>query len=49
MSREDAIAYIWGLHRGVAYEVCTSRKERKELEQETREALAALGVSKEEW
>lgn len=44
MTRDEAISHIWGLSWQVAGEFCVGRKEEEALEQETREALAALGV-----
>jgi len=44
MTREEAINHIWGLSMSVAGEFCCGNDEREELEQQTREALAALGV-----
>ena len=45
MTREEAIEHIWDLSISVAGEFCCGDNERAELERETREALAALGVN----
>jgi hypothetical protein len=44
MTREEAIDHIWGLSDQVAGEFCVGQQEHDALKQETREALAALGV-----
>lgn len=45
VTRDEAIAHIWGLSQSVAGEFCVGRDETDELEQETRDALSALGVN----
>lgn len=45
MTREEAIEHIWGLSYQVAGEFCVGQDEHDSLKQETREALAALGVN----
>lgn len=47
MTREEAISHIWGLTYQVASEFNCGREEDEELEQQTRDALAALGVTPE--
>ena len=45
MTRAEAIDHIWQLSAQVEQEFCCSRKERDELENQTTEALRALGVT----
>ncbi len=44
MTRDEAIAHIMNLSQRVAGEFCCSTEEEDALRQQTREALAALGV-----
>lgn len=48
MTRNEAIEHIWGLSMQVAGEFCGGRSEHDALEQDTRNALIALGVTEQE-
>ena len=45
MTREDAISHVLYLSGTVAGEFCINAEERKRSEQETTDALLALGVT----
>ncbi|WP_063042248.1 hypothetical protein [Nocardia grenadensis] len=48
MTREQAIAHIQQLSDQVAMEFCVGRRENDRLDEETRQALMALGVAWED-
>ena len=45
MTRAEAIDHVWELTSQVAGEFCISAEESKRLDQETTDALVALGVT----
>lgn len=45
MTREDAISHVLYLSQAVAGEFCINAEESKRLDQETDDALFALGVT----